>query len=89
MDDSKPLPSMERHYSPMELAKIMSLSRQTIYRMLEGEPGVIRLGERGPNSTRFFSRVPGSVWARIHEKYTVKSEEGYQKPRLRTLRNDR
>jgi len=89
MVENKPSPSTERHYTPIEIAKIMGLSRTTVYTLLENEPGVFKLGNRGLNRTRLTLRVPESVWERIHEKYTVKAEDSYQKPHLRALRNDR
>lgn len=48
------------------------MSRQTVCRMLENEPGVLRLGERGLNRVRITLRVPESVAKRIIQKWTVK-----------------
>ena len=81
---SKPSPSTERHYTPIEIAKMMRLSRTTVYKLLESEPGVFRIGERGLNRTRVTYRVPESVWHRIHEKFTIKGDNGtcrYQRRR--------
>ncbi len=79
--NSTPSPSLERHYSPLELAEIMGLSRQTIYRIIDGEPGVIKIGgkEKGLECTRTTYRVPESVWRRIHEKLTIKLGNGHRK----------
>ena len=85
MDDSKPLPSMERHYSPAEIAAKMGLSRHTIYRLIRDEPGVIRIDGNGSNRTRTIYRVPESEWNRIHAKYAVKASNGPQKPKRRTF----
>lgn len=65
-------PSTEKHYTPAEIAEIMGLSRTTVYKLLEDEPGVVKIGERGLNRTRITYRVPESVWRRIHQKWTVK-----------------
>lgn len=77
--NSTPSPSAERHYTPLEIAEIMALSRTTVYKLLEAEPGVVRIGNRGLNRTRITYRVPESVWRRIHEKLTIKYGNGHRK----------
>ena len=82
--NSKPSQSTERHYTPIEIAEMLALSRTTVYKLLEDEPGVVKIGERGLNRTRITYRVPESVWRRIHEKLTIKGDNGtwrYQRRR--------
>lgn len=72
--DEGNLDAIERHYSPAQIAERLNLSSRTICRMLENEPGVLRICERGLTRTRTTLRVPESVWRRIHRKWTVKDE---------------
>lgn len=65
-------PAKEKHYTPAELAKMLGLCTKTVAKMLESEPGVLRIGHRGLRRTRITLRVPESVWQRIHEKYCQK-----------------
>lgn len=79
MDETKPSLSTERHYKPSEIAEMLGLSTRTVCRLLENEPGVLKIGERGLNRTRITLRVPVSVWERIHEKWTIKGGNDHHK----------
>jgi hypothetical protein len=57
----------DEHFTVLELAGIWKLSRQTVRRIVENEPGVVRLGEDRPGVRRHQTlRVPASVARRIY-----------------------
>ena len=58
----------ERHYSPGELAELWNLSRDTIARMFEREPGVLVFEnpEKTSERRRRTIRIPESVAKRVH-----------------------
>jgi len=62
-DDS----AFERHYRIGELAKMWSLGRETVRRLVKDEPDVIKIRFGVKKSHTTYS-VPASVAARIHTK---------------------
>ena len=68
----------ERYFTPAEIAEMLKLSTTTVRRMLENEPGVLRIRLGGEKNrfmrTRTTYRVPESVLNRILQKYTVKAD---------------
>jgi len=54
----------ERHYSPIEVGKILNVSARTARRMFEKEPGVLRIGE----GSRVTLRIPQSVLERVYRR---------------------
>jgi len=59
---------VEKHYSVSELATIWKLSENTIRRMFEHEPGVIRWGGAETRFKRRYVtlRIPETVVRRVH-----------------------
>jgi len=53
----------ERHYSVKEIAELWGYSRTTIIRELQGEEGVIAVGEK-----KLRRSIPESVAVRVHER---------------------
>lgn len=69
----------ERHYSVSELAELWNLSRQTITKWFQDEPGVlvicnlVTLRKAGPMKRRHTTlRIPESVVVRVHRKLSPK-----------------
>jgi hypothetical protein len=64
----------ERHFTIDQIAETWSLSRDTVTRIFEDEPGVLVVqaprGKRGRRGYRTF-RVPGSVVERVHRRMSV------------------
>lgn len=60
---------MERHYSVQELASAWGLSQNSIRRMFEDQPGVLRIGKSFRRGRRGYVtlRIPESVAVRVHE----------------------
>lgn len=60
----------ERHYTPRQLADRWSLSTDTIRRMFENEPGVLKFGSNGRRGKRrkMTLRIPESVAERVHSE---------------------
>jgi hypothetical protein len=59
---------MEKHYRVRELAALWGFSNNTIIRMFDGEPGVIRL-ESGSGRRKYTTlSIPESVALRVHER---------------------
>ena len=62
----------DKHYSPLELAKLWGLSPQKIRQIFANEPGVLRLGEPsrrvGRTLTRAYHtlRIPETVAERVY-----------------------
>jgi len=61
---------VEKHYSVAELASIWKLSRNTIRRMFENEPGVMRWGTVESRFKRRYTtlRIPETVVLRVHRR---------------------
>ena len=65
----------EKHYSVAELANIWKLSQNTVRRIFENEPGVIKWGD---SETRFKRRyitlrIPETVVLRVHRQLRAAS----------------
>ena len=60
----------ERHYSVAEVAKLWALSKRTVKRMFEDEPGVLQWGTTETVHKRGYVtlRIPESVLQRVHRK---------------------
>ena len=63
-------PSTEKHYSVAELAGIWKLSENTIRRIFENEPGVLKWGaSEGRFKRRYITlRIPETVVLRVHRQ---------------------
>lgn len=61
---------IEKHYSVSELATSWQLSENTIRRMFENEPGVLRWGTaEGRFKRRYITlRIPETVVLRVHRQ---------------------
>ena len=64
---------LEPHFSVGEIAALWGLSRQTITRLFNDAPGVLKFG---PNESRFTRqhqtlRLPESVVARVHREHRI------------------
>jgi hypothetical protein len=62
--------SMEKHYSPEEIALMWSISTKTVRRLFANEPGIIELGRaESMRKRRYLTiRVPESVLMRVHRR---------------------
>jgi len=60
----------ERHYSVNELSVLWNLSKQTIRRLFQDEPDVVRIGVRDVGHKRSYVtlRIPESVVRRVHQR---------------------
>jgi hypothetical protein len=60
----------EKHYSVLELAELWNLSENTIRRMFENEPGVLKWGGREGRFRRRYTtlRIPETVVLRVHQQ---------------------
>ena len=63
----------ERHYTVAEIAAIWNLSKDTVCRMFQNEPGVLVLGLRSKGRKRRYTtlRISQSVLERVHRQYEV------------------
>ena len=61
----------EKHYSVSELAVMWSLSENTIRRMFENEPGVLKWGTTEGRFRRRYTtlRIPETVVLRVHRQF--------------------
>jgi transposase len=65
----------EKHYTPAQVAEILNVSTDTVYRWFRREEGVIEVGndEAMHRRKKKLLRIPHSVLVRFHEKQrTVK-----------------
>lgn len=62
----------EKHYSVNELAILWNLSKQTIRRLFQDEPDVVRIGDTDVRRKRAYVtlRIPESVVRRVHQRLT-------------------
>jgi hypothetical protein len=60
----------ERHYSVNELSVMWNLSKQTVRRLFQDEPGVLRISEEEAHHKRGYVtlRIPESVARRVHQR---------------------
>jgi hypothetical protein len=68
---------LEPHYTPEELGAAWHLSANTIRRMFENEPGVVRIvrPERMHKRRHVTVRIPKLVADRVRSKFSVKGAE--------------
>jgi hypothetical protein len=61
---------MEKHYSVAELSELWDLSENTIRRIFENEPGVLKWGSTEGRFRRRYTtlRVPETVALRVHRQ---------------------
>jgi hypothetical protein len=64
----------QKHYSIIEISKLWGLSRETVRKIFEHEPGVIVWGHSETRSKRGYRtiRVPESVLHRVHSRLCQK-----------------
>jgi transcriptional regulator GlxA family with amidase domain len=69
-----PNSAFERHFTVDELAELWGLSRDSIIRIFEKEPGVLVVqtpkGNRGRRGYRTL-RIPESVMCRVHRRIRI------------------
>ena len=61
--------SVERHYTPTEIAELWKVSADTVIRMFERQPGILVLGTASPNGRRRAKRmfrIPQTVLERVY-----------------------
>jgi len=63
-------PAIERHYTVAEVAILWNLSRDTIRRLFQSEPGVVILTTATRRGKRRYKtlRIPESVLLRVHRQ---------------------
>jgi hypothetical protein len=69
--------TLERHFSISEISEIWNVSKDTVRRMFQDEPGVLILGRRPSRHKRGYTtlRIPQSVLERVHRKYSLCSKQ--------------
>jgi len=69
-ENQAPSDTFEKHYSINEISQLWGLSRRTIRRIFEQEPGIIELTNHKSRHKRAYvtRRVPESVLRRVHHK---------------------
>lgn len=67
MSTFAPEPTLERHYTPQQVAESWGVSRQTVIRIFEREPGVLCIGHGESINKRGYRllRIPESVLHRV------------------------
>jgi hypothetical protein len=63
--------SVQRHYSPAEIAELWSLSADCVRKIFENEPGVLVIGNTQPKRwKRSYTtlRIPQTVLDRVHRR---------------------
>jgi hypothetical protein len=72
--DSLLSPVDEKHHTPAELSKTWALSVETIRRLFENEPGVMKVqNASGPTGRGRYKtlRIPESVAMRVHRRMSA------------------
>ncbi len=67
-------PAAERHFSCAQIALLWNVSRDTVRRLFQNEPGVLVLGDTNPRrrKRRYFTlRIPRSVLERVYSRYVL------------------
>jgi hypothetical protein len=70
------LATLERHFSISEISEIWNVSKDTVRRMFQNEPGVLVLGDTSPRQRkRLYKtlRIPLSVVERVHRRCSLVS----------------
>lgn len=63
---------IERHYKPEEIAEQWQISVETVRRLFNNEPGVLKIGEQKRNRRAYFTlRIPESVLDRVQRRMRV------------------
>jgi hypothetical protein len=66
------MPLKERHYTPAEVGVAWGLSDDTVRRIFDREPGVMRRSRSNPRKRKYVSmRIPESVMLRVHRRLTA------------------
>ena len=62
--------SLEKHFTPAELATAWNVSAQTIREIFRREPGVLKIGSNATKTRRAYKmlRIPASVAERVHNR---------------------
>ena len=65
--------TVERHYTPDELAEAWGVSTETIRSIFRDEPGVLKIGDTGSRHKRGYItlRIPESVVERVHNRLSA------------------
>jgi hypothetical protein len=65
--------STERHWDVASIALLWNVSRDTVRRMFQNEPGVLVLGGLSKGRKRRYTtlRIPQSVLERVYRKYVL------------------
>jgi len=60
----------QKHYTIEEIAKMLSLSRDTVHRMFRDEEGVLKIQRPGTRYKRTYTtlRIPESVLNRVYRR---------------------
>ena len=66
----------EPHYSATQVAQMWAISEDTVRRLCDGEPGVLRISmprlqRNRRHKPHIHLRIPASVLARLHEKWSA------------------
>jgi hypothetical protein len=63
-------PALERHFAIVEIAALWNLSKQTITKYFEDEPGVLKHANTPTRKRRTYAtlRIPESVLIRVHTR---------------------
>lgn len=71
----------ERHYTPVEIAKLWQLSPDTVRNIFRNVPGVLKVGSPETLRKRPYTslRIPESVMARVHDALFVTPQSIYPK----------
>jgi hypothetical protein len=66
--------AIEKHFTVDEIAELWGLSRDSVIRLFEGEPGTVVVqtpkGNRGRRGYRTL-RIPTSVMCRVHRRMSI------------------
>jgi hypothetical protein len=64
------VPALERHYTVAELSKLWFFSENTIRRLFNTEPGVIKIARQGNRFKRGYTslRIPERIALRVHRR---------------------
>jgi AraC-like DNA-binding protein len=72
--------AFDEHFTVQELAARWKLSRRTVQRIMEKEPGVVRLGTKVPGKRRHVMlRIPASVARRVYLRLTEEEKASAEK----------
>ncbi len=76
-------PAMEKHFTPEELGELWGLSADTIRRLFEEEPEVLKIERSKRKSRRYRTlRIPASIAERVHRRESIPARPQQPEPRL-------